>query len=75
MITIINYRDKYLILLNIVITEKTFLLINRIYKYKVYTTFSKLNDEKIIKNDNKRYIGHGLSDERYELKVLELTHP
>ena len=75
MITIINYRDKYLILLNIVITEKTFRLIKRIYRYKAYTTFSKLNSKRIIKNDNERYIGHGLSDERYELKALELTFP
>lgn len=58
-----------------VITEKTFRLIKRIYNYKAYATFRKLHSDKIIEDDNERYIGHGLSDERYELKRLELTFP
>ncbi len=65
-----------------VITEKTFRLIKRIYIYRTNNIFNKLKSDKIIRpknirpeNNSNRYIGHGLSSERYEIDILELTHP
>lgn len=57
------------------ITQKTFRLILRIYMYRVSVVFKKLHSGKVIRNDTKKYIGHGLANERYELKTLELTFP
>lgn len=58
-----------------VILQKTFRLIKRIYKYTVNNIFYKLIYFEILKKENKRCIGHGYSNERYELKTLELTFP
>lgn len=59
-----------------VITDKTFRLIKRIYnRYKIYSILCKFNSDRIAKDGNNKIIGQGLSDERYELNILELTHP
>ena len=53
-----------------VITDKTFRLIKRIYRYKIYSILCKFNSDRITKDGNNKIIGQGLSDERYELNIL-----
>lgn len=47
--------------MNIVAIRKVFKEIEGIYIYTNDNIFSKSNPDQIIKNENKKHIGHGLS--------------